>query len=314
MKVLVTGANGLLGSALKSDQDHEMVFLTRDDVNLSSFDDVYEVFSSIAPHAVVHAAALVGGIGGNLMRSGEYFFGNTIINLNVLEAARRSGVTNLISFMSTCVFPDSATYPLTVDQLHHGPPHPSNFGYAYAKRMLETQTRAYNQQWGTKFKVLVPANMYGPHDNFDLDEGHVIPALIHKTFLAKEAEIPLEVWGSGTPLREFVYSRDVAKVTAASLRLDLTDPLIVTNSKEVSIRDLVGSIARLMNFQGPIIWDESKPDGQHRKPSDSAAMRGYFPQLHFTELEDGLKETIDWFLQNYPDVRFSGRSTTDQLK
>jgi GDP-L-fucose synthase len=303
LKIVVTGAAGLLGSALRARQSHEIVPIIREELDLMDFDQVLERFQKEAPAGVIHAAALVGGIGGNLMRSGEYFFGNSQINLNVLEAARQVGISNLISFMSTCVFPDDATYPLTVDQLHQGPPHSSHFGYAYSKRMLEVQTKAYNQQWGTNYKVLIPANMYGPNDNFSLIEGHVVPALIHRTLLALENNSALSVWGSGKPLREFIYSDDVATIALSAMNKDLPRPLIVSNGLETSIRELVETIVDLMNFDGEIVWDTEKPDGQLRKPPDTSEMMTAFPGLHFTTLRQGLAQTIDWFLENFPNVR-----------
>lgn len=303
MTILVTGAGGLLGSALVADKADEIVPVLRENLDLTDFDAVVETFRKEAPSGVIHAAALVGGIGGNMVRSGEYFFGNSQINLNVLEAARRTGINNLISFMSTCVFPDHATYPLTVEQLHSGPPHSSNFGYAYSKRMLEVQTKAYNQQWGTNFKVLIPANMYGPGDNFSLIEGHVVPALIHRTFLAREFGLDLEVWGSGAPLREFIYSGDVADIALRALKTNLESPLIVSNGLETSIRALVEIIADLMGFTGKIAWNADKPDGQLRKPSDISELMSLYPDVQFTPLREGLSHTIDWFLDRYPNVR-----------
>jgi len=303
VKVLVTGGRGLLGSAITEQKSHEIVSISRDDVDLLDFGATVSLFAEEKPDAVIHAAALVGGIGGNLMKSGEYFSGNTTVNLNVLEAARVAGVSNLVSFMSTCVFPDKANYPLTVDQLHLGPPHPSNFGYAYSKRMLDIQTRAYNQQWGLNYKVLVPANMYGPHDNFHLAEGHVIPALIHRTHLAKENSQDLEVWGSGKPLREFIYSRDVARIALLALNESLPEPLIISNGIETSIRELVNLIVDLMDFRGEVVWNESQPDGQYRKPSDTSKLDERFSELDFTPLPAGLADTVNWFLETYPRVR-----------
>jgi len=303
VKVLVTGGRGLLGSAITEQKSHEIVSISRDDVDLLDFGATVSLFAEEKPDAVIHAAALVGGIGGNLMKSGEYFSGNTTVNLNVLEAARVAGVSNLVSFMSTCVFPDKANYPLTVDQLHLGPPHPSNFGYAYSKRMLDIQTRAYNQQWGLNYKVLVPANIYGPHDNFHLAEGHVIPALIHRTYLAMKSGEDLKVWGSGKPLREFIYSKDVAKIALLSLEEDLLEPLIVSSGRETSIRELANRILELMDFQGEITWQENMPDGQYRKPSDSSELWERFPEFQFTPILTGLAETVSWFLETYPRVR-----------
>lgn len=304
MRILVTGGGGLLGSSLAaSETDSTVLIARREDADLRDFAQVESLLERLQPDAIIHAAALVGGIGGNLMKSGEYFFENTQINLNVLEAARRFGITNLVTFMSTCVFPNQSVFPLTVDQLHAGPPHESNFGYAYSKRMLEVQARGYNHQWGTAYKLLVPSNMYGAHDNFNLLEGHVIPALIHKTYRAREFGEPLEIWGSGTAQREFVFAPDVARVALAALKIDLNEPLIVSPGEEVSIRELVELVTAALDYHGEIRFDASKPDGQLRKPSDIGPFRQSFEDFQFTPLVEGLAETVSWFVQKYPEVR-----------
>lgn len=273
------------------------------DADLTNLSEVTRLFERTRPDALIHAAALVGGIGGNLMQSGRYFYENSLINLNVLETARLHNVNNLVTFMSTCIFPADAHFPLTVDQLHAGHPHESNFGYAYSKRMLEVQTRAYNLQWGTTFKILIPANMYGPGDNFNLREAHVVPALVHKVHIAKSKNSDLEVWGSGKPKREFVFSQDVAAIAIEALTTELTTPLIVSNGSEVSIKTLAEIVAKNFEFSGKILFDTSKPEGQFRKPSDTSKLDALFPHFQFTSLQDGLAQTIRWFSSNYPNIR-----------
>jgi GDP-L-fucose synthase len=304
MKLLVTGSNGLVGNALRDLAGADTYFATREDGDLTDFEMTRALFARVEPTHVIHLAALVGGIGGNLMHSGKFFRDNILINTNVLDAAREVGVEKLVSFMSTCVFPNDATYPLTVDQLHLGPPHPSNFGYAYAKRMLEVQSRAYRAQWGMNYVVLIPTNIYGPHDNWNLMEGHVVPALIHKCYLAKQSGEPLVVWGSGTPLREFVYSRDIGALSLwAVSNYDSEVPLILTSGTEVSIRDLVGSVVEAMDFNGEVVFDADKPDGQFRKPSSAEPLHKLVPDFEFTSLRDGMDETVRWFVEHYPQVR-----------
>ena len=304
MKILLTGPEGLLGSAIvRANTEHEIVSCPHGELDLTGFEDVLAAFQRVKPDAVIHTAALVGGIGGNLMKSGGYFHGNTQINLNVLEAARRTEVRNVLAFMSTCIFPDRARYPLTIDQLHMGPPHPSNYGYAYSKRMLDIQARAYNEQWGTNFKVLVPANMYGPNDNFNLTEGHVIPALVHRAYQARSNGTDFVAWGSGKPLREFIYAGDVARVCLELIDKELKEPLIVSNGRETSIENLVGLILDSIGFAGRLEWDREKPDGQFRKPSDVSPLRTLLPGFRFTDLEAGIEETVNWFEQHYPKVR-----------
>lgn len=304
MKLLVTGSNGLVGSAIRGLNPDNSVFISREDADLTDFQSTESLFIQHKPTHVIHLAAEVGGIGGNISNSGDYFRNNIMINTNVLEISRRVGVKKLISFMSTCVFPDDATYPLTVDQVHNGPPHPSNFSYAYAKRMLDVQSKAYRKQWGLDYQILVPTNIYGPNDYWNLQEGHVVPSLIHKIYLAKKTNEALNVWGTGAPLREFVYSEDIGKLALWAVRdYQHTDPLILSSGIEVSIHELVTTIARLMNFTGEIVFDATKPDGQFRKPSDAETLREYLPSFSYIPLEEGLKRTITWFESYYPNIR-----------
>jgi len=303
-KTIVTGANGLVGYAIRQLNLPDTTYLTREDIDLTDFKSTKNRFEEMAPENVIHLAAQVGGIGGNLIHSGEYFRNNILINTNVLESARIVGTQKLISFMSTCVFPDKCTYPLNEKDLHNGPPHPSNFGYAYAKRMLDVQSNAYRKEWNCNYIVAIPTNIYGPNDNFSLTEGHVVPALIHKTFLAKKNRTDLTVWGSGKPLREFVYSGDIAKLALWAIENYSEDtPIIFTSGIEATIRELTEVVAKKMKFEGKLIFDSSKPDGQYRKPSDATKLKNYLPDVEWTPLEEGIGRTVDWFLSNYPNVR-----------
>ena len=246
-KTIVTGANGLVGYAIRQLSLPNTTYLARDDLDLTDCASTQNRFAQLEPENVIHLAAQVGGIGGNLIHSGEYFRNNILINTNVLESARVAGSQRLISFMSTCVFPDKCTYPLNEKDLHNGPPHPSNFGYAYAKRMLEVQSSAYHKEWNCNYIVAIPTNIYGPNDNFSLTEGHVVPALIHRMFLAREGGTDLSVWGTGKPLREFVYSDDIARLALWAIE-NYTEgiPIIFTSGIEVSIRELTEIIAKKM--------------------------------------------------------------------
>ena len=227
-----------------------------------------------------------------------------MINTNVLEAAHLCGVKNLISFMSTCVFPDTCQYPLNERNLHNGPPHPSNFGYAYAKRMLEVQSSAYRKEWGCNYIVVIPTNVYGPNDNFSLKDGHVVSSLIHKCHLSIKNKTDLVVWGSGKPLRELVYSHDIALLTIWALEnYSEEHPIILSSGLEISIKDLAGIITRKIGFKGNIVFDSTKPDGQFRKPSDTSKLRKYLPEFKFTPIEKGIEETVEWFISNYPNLR-----------
>lgn len=303
-KTLVTGAGGLVGYAIRQLNPKNSVYITRKDTDLTDFAQTKKIFEEIKPDYVIHLAAEIAGIGGNIIHSGEFFRKNIMINVNVLEAARLADVDKLISFMSTCVFPDPCTYPLNEKDIHFGPPHPSNFGYAYAKRMLEVQSSAYRKEWGCNFIVAIPTNIYGESDFWNLEDGHVVPSLIHKCYLAKKNNKDLVVWGSGRPLREFVYSKDIAKfILWVMQEYNEEIPIILSNSKEKSIKELIEIIVKKMDFKGKVIFDTTKPEGQFRKPSDNSKLKRYLPNFKFTPLEVGIKNTVEWFIKNYPNVR-----------
>ena len=299
MKTLVTGGYGMVGSVMES-----QIKLSRETCDLTNPKQTESLFRTIRPDGVIHCAGKVGGIGGNSNYKGEYFYDNLMINTNVIEASRKAGVKNLVAFLSTCVFPDNVKYPLTVDQVHLGEPHESNYPYAYAKRMADVQIRAYREQYGINYTSIIPSNIYGPNDNFNLDHGHVMPMLIHKLYLAKKNKTDFTVWGSGKPLREFIYSKDIAKIAEWALyNYEGIDPLIVSGDEEISIKDLVGMLVDEFKFKGKVIFDKTKPDGQYRKPSDNSLIKELLPDFEYTPLEQGIKETVNWFKENYEDVR-----------
>ena len=306
-KLLVTGQSGLIGSQFKGD----IISLNSkvcDLRNQAATNDIIGFYTSLhEDHAVdriIHCAAKVGGVGHNMNHKGEFFYDNIMINSNIIEAARTCGVKKIVVFLSTCIFPDDVEYPLTEKKIHLGPPHESNDGYAYAKRMAAVHLKAYREQYGLNYTSVIPCNVYGTNDNFNLESGHVIPSLIHKCYLARENGTDFEVWGSGTPLREFIYSKDVAELTEWVLdNYDESEPIILSTSQEISIKDLVHTIGDLMNFKGEYKWLSDKPDGQYRKPSDNSKLLSYLPDYKFTPIEEGLKETIEWFEEKYPNVR-----------
>ena len=302
-RILVTGGNGLVGSEFKGDEYFKP----------SSKD--YDLRDKVQTHrlmengfdSVIHCAAKVGGVGGNMNYKGEFFYDNIMMNTNVIEGARISGVKNLVAFLSTCVFPDKVEYPLTEKKIHLGPPHFSNDAYAYAKRMTDVQIRSYKEQYGLNYKSVIPSNIYGPNDNYDIVNGHVLPSLIHKCYMARENKTPLTIWGSGKPLREFIFSKDVAKLTEWVLHnYNESEPIILSTSEEIPIMGVVDMIVELMNFKGEVIFDSSKPDGQFRKPSDNSKIKNYLPDFKFTPLYEGLKETIEYFENHYNLVRRNG--------
>ena len=301
MKIIVTGGSGLVGSEFTG---QGYLKLSSKDVNLVNQQDTDSFFDRERPDAVIHCAAKVGGILGNINNKADFFYDNIMMNTNVIHSSFKYGVKKLVAFLSTCVFPNDVHYPLTVDKIHLGPPHWSNDSYAYAKRMTDVQIKAYKEQHGVDYKSVIPCNIYGPNDNYNLINGHVIPSLIHKCFLAKKNNTDWIIWGSGKPLREFIFSRDVAKLTEWILNnYKDSDPVILSSSCEVSIKDLTHIIARIFKFSGKIVFDESKPDGQHRKPSDGSKIIKLIPEFKYTPLERGLEETIDFFQKNYDRVR-----------
>ena len=294
MKTLVTGGKGLVGSSIDSEFKP-----TRYDVNLMDRDSIVRYLTDNQIDSVVHCAAKVGGIKANSEHLGEFYYENMVMNTNVLEAARIAGVKKVVSFLSTCIFPADATYPLSTDQIHNGEPHPSNYAYAYAKRMLEVQSRAYRDQYGCNFVTIVPCNIYGPHDNYNLDSGHVIPSLIHKCYLAKQNGTNFEVWGTGKPYREFVFSEDVGHITQWALEnYDSPEPLIVSPDEEINLAVLIQEIAHRMEFRGNIVYNQEM-DGIFRKPSDNSKLKSLLPDYKFVPIELGLQKSIEWFVENY---------------
>jgi len=297
-KLLVTGGKGLVGSAIDAD-----IKLGRE-FDLTSPGETLKAFRGHKPTHIIHCAGKVGGLGGNMKYKGEYLYDNIMINTNVIESARLAGVTNLVSFLSTCVFPDKVKYPLTEDQIHNGFPHNSNYPYAYAKRLADIQIRAYREQYGLKYTSVIPTNIYGPNDNFSLEHGHVIPMLLHKMYLAIQNKTDFKVWGTGKPLREFIYSKDVAELAKWAVKnYDEEEAIIFTTSEEISIKDLVGLIAEEFNYKGNIIFETDKPDGQFRKPSSNEKLKRYLPDFKYTPIEQGIKETVKWFIENYDNAR-----------
>lgn len=299
-QILVTGGNGLVGSEFIGDLYYKS---TSKEFNLIDKEETNKLISKNF-YGIIHCAAKVGGVGSNLKYKGDFFYNNIMINTNVIESARIHNVKKLVAFLSTCVFPNNVEYPLTESKIHLGPPHFSNDAYAYAKRMSDIQIRAYNEQYDLNYIAVIPTNIYGPNDNYDIVNGHVIPSLIHKCYLARENKTEFTVWGSGKPLREFIFSRDVAKLTEWVLEnYEENEPIILSTSDEISIKEVVSIIIEIMNFKGNVKWETDKPDGQFRKPSDNTKIKKYLPDFKFTPLYEGLKETIDYFEKNYNLLR-----------
>ncbi len=298
MRTMVTGGGGLVGSAIESDFKP-----SSKELNLFNLGDIVDYLQENRIDNVIHCAAKVGGIKANSEKLADFFYDNTLMNTNLLEAARLCRLEKVVSFMSTCVFPADAEYPLQSDRIHDGEPHQSNYAYAYAKRMLEVQSRAYRDQYDCNFVTVIPCNIYGPNDNFSMDSGHVIPSLIHKCYLARENGTDLEVWGTGRPYREFIYSKDVAEAAVWALdNYDDPEPLIISPNEEISIATLASAICYRMGFKGRIVFNQ-KMDGQMRKPSDNSKLLSLMGDYKFVPIEIGLTKTIEWFEENYREAR-----------
>ncbi|XP_061831595.1 GDP-L-fucose synthase-like isoform X1 [Nerophis lumbriciformis] len=313
MRVLVTGGSGLVGKAIQHvvekegrGKEEEWIFLSSKDANLMSMDETQKVFRKYQPSHVIHLAAMVGGLFKNMKFNLDFLRNNMYINENVLHAAHEVGVVKVVSCLSTCIFPDKTTYPIDEKMIHNGPPHESNFGYAYAKRMIDVQNRAYFQQHKRCYTAVIPTNVFGPHDNFSIEDGHVLPGLIHKAYIAKKEGKPLVVWGSGTPKRQFIYSLDLARLFLWVLReYAEVDPIILSvgEENEVSIKEAADAVVHALDFKGEVVYDTSKADGQLKKTASNAKLCSYRPDFCFTPFQQALKETCDWFVANYDTAR-----------
>ena len=304
-RILVTGGTGLVGSAISSLQNdsYDFVFVSSKQYNLLSFDECKTMFSECKPDIVIHLAACVGGLFKNMNQKVRMFEENMLMNHHVLKCAYEAGVEKLVACLSTCIFPDSTTYPIREDMLHDGPPHPSNDCYAYAKRMLEVSCRAYRENYGSNFVCVIPTNIYGEHDNFSLADGHVIPALIHKCHLAKEDGTPFVVCGTGRPLRQFIYSRDLARLILWVVENFDGGNLILSPEEEVSIHRVALEIAWAFGMENQVVFDDSFSDGQYKKTADNRKLMGLLGEggFEFTSIQEGIPRVCKWFQESIHD-------------
>lgn len=307
--IIITGGSGLLGSAFKKVlpdaiyPTHKELDLTNSRDTLRYFDS-FNQFSVSKIDAVIHLAGKVGGVKANTRYVSDFYNTNSEINNNVIQSCVHTDIPKLICCLSTCIYPDEkyVTYPLTEDQLHNGPPHPSNFGYAYAKRMVDIQLKAANQQYSTEYISVIPNNMYGEHDNFDLENGHVIPSLIRKIWEAKiNNKSSFEVWGDGEVYREFTYAEDIARAIKYLLDIDYSgEPVNIGSTEEYKLKDVISLICKKLDYKGSILFDSSKPKGQTRKPtSNQKFLQLGWKQEWYTPLEVGIEKTCEWFKENY---------------
>ncbi len=297
--LVITGGSGMIGSNFKKILP-TAVYITKEELHNFSYD--------IKDKYIIHLAAKVGGVKANTDEVLDFYLDNSLINQRVLDYAMVGKAKKVVSLLSTCVYPDKdyITYPLTEEQLHLGPPHPSNFGYAYAKRMVDVMSRAYRQQYGCNFITAIPNNLYGKNDNFDLEKSHVIPSLIRKVWEAKINNNPsVECWGDGSSLREFTYSEDIVKILLFLLEnYDEPEPINIGNTEEYSIKQVVEMIAEIFEYDGKIVWRTDMPSGQHRKPSSNQKLLNLgWDKNNYTPLKKGLQETCEWVKMNYPNIR-----------
>jgi len=311
--VLVTGGSGLVGKAIHkvvneddASKSETWIFLSSKDGDLVDRSATEAIFQKHKPTHVIHLAARVGGLFHNMAKKVEFFRENMLMNDNIMECCRIYGVKKLVSCLSTCIFPDKTTYPIDETMLHNGPPHTSNLGYSIAKRMVDSMNHCYHEQYGCQFTSLIPTNVYGPHDNFNVDDGHVIPGLIHKCYMAKQKGQDMTLWGTGTPMRQFIFSEDLARLIVWVLRdYKEIEPIILSvgEEDEVSIADVAKMICDAMDFKGNLVKDTSKSDGQFKKTASNKKLRGYKPDFKFTPIKEGIKTSVDWFVENYSVAR-----------
>ena len=299
--VLLTGAHGFLGNALTARiawrGPRELLTPTRSELDLLDRAQIDAYLAKHRPDVVIHGAAVVGGIGANRAQPGRFFYENAMMGIQLIDAAYRNGVAKFVCIGTTCAYPKFTPVPFSEAELWNGYPEETNAPYGIAKRALLVQLQAYRQQYGFRGIFLVPANLYGPGDHFDIESGHVIPAMIEKftRAVATNAE-EVVLWGDGSPTREFLYVDDAADAIAmATESYDDAEPVNIGTSEEVSIHDLATQIAALTNFHGRIVWDTSQPNGQPRRRLDVTRAEQRFGFRARVRLSEGLKKTVEWY-------------------
>ena len=312
-RVIVTGGSGFLGSFIV-DKLHargaaEVIVPRRADYDLRDIQAIRQLFADVAANAplaprpsplyVIHLAAHVGGIGANRAKPAEFFYDNLMMGVPLMHEAWRAGVEKFIAIGTVCAYPKFTPTPFHEDDLWNGYPEETNAPYGLAKKMMLVQSQTYREQYGWNSIFLLPVNLYGPRDNFDLETSHVIPALIRKCLEAKaRGAAEIVAWGDGSPTREFLYVEDAAEgILLASERYNQSDPVNIGSAFEISIKDLLETIARLTGFDGRIVWDTSKPNGQPRRKLDVSRAQQRFGFASTTHFEAGLERTIAWYIE-----------------
>jgi len=300
-RVMVTGGGGFLGRrvvARLAQADVNDVFVPRSATyDLRTREGIDAALGDGRPDVVIHLAAVVGGIGANRENPGRFFYENAVMGIQLMEAARLAGVRKFVTIGTVCSYPKFTPVPFHEDDLWNGYPEETNAPYGVAKKMLLVQGQAYREQYGFDVIHLIPVNLYGPGDNFDPASSHVIPALIKKCVDARdEGADHIDAWGTGSASREFLYVDDAAEgIVLAAQRYDAVEPVNLGVGREITIRDLTETIARLTRFQGEVRWDPTKPDGQPRRALDTSRARDAFGFVARTSFEDGLQATVEWY-------------------
>jgi GDP-L-fucose synthase len=308
-RTLVTGGGGFLGShlmdTLRAAGCDSVCAPRRRECDLTRAGDIEQIFASFRPEVLIHAAAVVGGIGANRAQPGRFFYENAIMGIQLIEAARRYGVEKTVVLGTICAYPKFTPVPFREEDLWMGYPEETNAPYGIAKKALLVQCQAYREQYGMNAVFLLPVNLYGPRDNFDLDTSHVIPALIRKFIEAREARYTeVQLWGDGSPTREFLFVKDAAEaIVAATANYDGAEPVNIGSGAEISILELAEKIAGMTGFRGRLQWDRTQPNGQPRRCLDTTRAEREFGFRASTDLEKGLRQTIAWYYENRPKLQ-----------
>jgi GDP-L-fucose synthase len=312
-RVIVTGGAGFLGQNVVNElqqRGYNNVVVPRSRVyDLTEQQQVRKLISDVRPQLIIHLAAVVGGIGANRENPGKYFYDNLMMGVMLIEESRRAGVDKIVSVGTICSYPKFTPVPFKEEDLWSGYPEETNAPYGLAKKMLLVQSQAYRDQYGFNGIYLMPVNLYGPGDNFDHASSHVIPALIRKCLEAKAANAAtVELWGDGSPTREFLYVTDAARgIVTAAENYDGSDPVNLGSGWEVTIKDLAEQIAKIVGFEGKIVWDATKPNGQPRRRLDTTKAEQLLGFKANTALSEGLETTISWYLAQSPQLVSSTR-------